>query len=100
MPSKDWKAWIDEMPGAERALYVTGSVEVTNTRFGAKLNPLPAGDDPAVRRLEYEIYEKSEIGNDLVTYVEVDQYREPTDEKYTHVEIQPDGVRVEVQIVS
>jgi hypothetical protein len=100
MASKDWEAWIDTMPGAERALYVTGKVEVDNTRFGARLKPEQPGTNPAMRRLRYEIYEKSEIGNPAMTYVEADQYREPTDMKYEQVEIQPDGGVVDVRIVS
>lgn len=34
-----------------------------------------------------------------MTYVPVDQYVEPTQEKYTHVDIQPDGGAVEVKTV-
>ena len=98
MPSRGWEAWIDEMPGAERALYVIGEVEVSNTRFGARLTP-ESGDN-SIRRLRYEIYEKAEIGNTVMTYVQVDPYREPTNERYEQVEIQPDGILTDVRIVS
>jgi hypothetical protein len=98
MPSKEWEAWIDEMPGKERALYVTGLVEVGNTRLGARLEPERPGINPAIRMLRCEIYEKADVGDDVMTYVPVDQYVEPTGEKYTHVDIQPDGEIVEVKI--
>ena len=97
MPSKEWEAWIDEMPGEERALHVTGLVEVGNTRLGARLEPERPGINPAIRILRYEIYQKADVGNDVMTYVPVDQYVEPTQEKYTHVDIGPDGGVIEVK---
>ena len=98
--SRGWKAWMDEMPGKERTLHVSGYVTVPSTAHGARLVPERSGINPAIRMLRYEIYEKGDIGGDLMTEVEVDEYAEPTQAEYEQVTILPDGGTVDVEIAS
>lgn len=102
LPTKDWVAWHDFMPGSPPTLHVKGVVTCPTTGYKAVLKPsVPQGFNPAIYLLDLVITKPgpNEIVHQTVTDLTV-HYREDTSNSYSQVTIQPEGVTVDVSIAS
>lgn len=95
-----WSAWHDRMPGSKATLHVTGSCEFPSSGYSVELKPHePQGFIPAIYLLDLIVHEPTGPSSDVMSTEEV-HYREETDKRYTHVQILPEDVLVEVKEVS
>lgn len=71
--TRDWRAWVDAMPGPERpGLIVTGTVTTPTGGHGTALTLGPATrSDPPVQFVNLELRALSDIATTAVTTVEV-----------------------------
>jgi len=100
--SSDWKAWHDFMPGSQPTLHVKGTVTVPTSGYTAKLQPAtPQGINPAIYLIDLIVTPPApdEIVSPVLTPLEV-YYMEITSQNYTQVSILPDGIIVDVEVVS
>ncbi len=100
--SKNWKAWHDTMPGSPPTLHVKGEVTCPTSGYSANLVPrVPQGINPAIYIMDLEVTPPGEgtVVHQTVTDVPV-HYSEDTDVAYGSIDIQPEGITVEVGTVS
>lgn len=100
-PSKDWKALHDFMPGSPPTLRVTGKVTVPTTGFTATLTPAePQGINPSIYLFNLTVYppETDEVIRPTVTDLPV-EYIEDTGKSYQQVQIRPEDILVDVEVV-
>lgn len=101
LSSKNWNAWHDFMPGSAPTLHVAGEVTVPTTGYTAKLEPaVPQGINPSIYLLKLVVLppEQSEIVLQVITDLPV-KYSEDTSNSYTSVQILPENISVDVEIV-
>jgi hypothetical protein len=92
-----WKAWYNRMPGSEPTLHVVGACEFPTDGYTVELKPAnPQGMNPSIYLMEKVVYPPSGPASDLITEV---HYTEVTDKSYTHVQIRPDDVLIDVKDV-
>lgn len=93
---RDWKAWIDRMPGAQPTLHVTGRCEFPTSGFSVRLERrAPQGIPPRDLLLDLVITDPTGPVSQVITEVNV-SYQEPSDDGHDSVTILPDGPTVEV----
>ena len=100
-PSKNWKAWHDFMPGSAPTLHVAVEVTVPTSGYTAKLEPaMPQGINPSIYLLNLVVIspEPGEIVLPTFTDLPVN-YSEDTSNPYTSVQILPENITVDVEIV-
>ena len=88
---KEFKAWIDKMPGANNTLHVTGTVTVPTTGWQATLTEAnPQGTNPKILILEVKTVKPTGPVGEVVSHVPV-RYDKPQSPDYTDVTIRRDG---------
>jgi hypothetical protein len=94
-----WAAWHDFMPGKPPTLYVTGQCTFPTPGYTVTLRrAVPQGINPAILLLEKVVTAPTGVVPQVVTTLDV-RFEEQTNERYTEVTINPDGVTVTVEIV-
>ncbi len=94
-----WEAFHDFMPGTTPTLRVTGVCYTPTPGYTIKLVPAsPQGINPKILILNKVVTPPKGIVPQVITKVDV-RYEKKTKTKYTHVQIEPDGKQIKVQIV-
>lgn len=97
-PTNDWAAWCDTMPPGPKTLHVKGTVVVPSTGYRATLKRhVPPGINPDILLLTLVVTEPTGITNPAVEEIEVRYSQEGC---VSGVSILPEGVDLEVEIVS
>jgi hypothetical protein len=92
----DWHSWHSRRPGSPPSLYVVGRCVFATSGYTVELRPAdPQGFNPNIYLLEKVVTPPTGAVADVISEVPV-QYREVTNVSYTHVQIIPDNVTVEV----
>lgn len=86
MSSKDFKAWLDKMPGKNNTLHVTGSVEVPTSGWtGSLVERVPPGINPSILILDVRLVKPTGTVSDVISFVSLhfqkqhaEQYRQVT----------------------
>lgn len=102
LPTKNWSAWHDLMPGKEPTLHVKGEVTCPTSGYSAHLvRHTPPGFNPEIYLLDLVVCPPAPdvIVTEVLTDVPV-HYEEQTRTRYRQVSILPEGVNVDVQIVT
>jgi hypothetical protein len=93
---RDWKAWLDRMPGTQASMHVTGRCEFPSGGYRVRLERHePQGINPRDLLLDLLIAEPTGPVTQVVTEEEV-RYDQQTDLDYDSVTILPDGPTVKV----
>ncbi len=88
---KEFKAWIDKMPGANNTLHVTGTVTVPTAGWQATLTEAnPQGINPDILILEVNKVKPTGDVAQVVSHIPV-RYDKPRSPDYTDVTICGDG---------
>jgi hypothetical protein len=88
---KEFKAWIDEMPGKYNTLHVKGSVTVPTTGWKASMSEaVPQGINKKILILEVKKVKPTGAAGDIVSHIEV-SFDKPNSPPYTNVTIRGDG---------
>jgi hypothetical protein len=92
----NWYASHDHMPPGPKKLYVSGECKFPTTGYSVELNPaVPQGINPKIYILEKTVHKPQGGSADVITVVKV-RYEEQTDTEYDQVQIEPDGVLINV----
>jgi hypothetical protein len=96
--AKEFKAWLDKMPGANNTLHVTGSVTVPTTGWTATLTEKhPQGINPTILILEVKKVKPTGKAGDIVSHIPV-RFDKPKSPDYEHVTIQGDGDEFTIKV--
>jgi hypothetical protein len=88
---KEFKAWLDKMPGANNSLHVTGKVTVPTTGWTATLiEAVPQGIVREILVLEVKKVKPDRASGDMVSHVPV-RFDKPDSFAYFQVTIIGDG---------
>lgn len=98
--SSSWAAWHDRMPGTPATLHVHGEVTFPTTGYAVELRrAVPQGINPTILILDKLVRPPTGPVQQVMTTVVV-RYREVTNDRFTEVRIEPDGISVPVKEVS
>lgn len=90
--TRNWKAWINTQPGADKKLYVTGEVETSSLNMVPVLKPSsPQGFNPAILFLDLTIEQQGDVGGAQIGFREVRYKRGAEEGAYTEVTIFYEG---------
>jgi hypothetical protein len=96
--AKEFKAWIDKMPGAKNTLHVKGTVTVPTTGWHATLSEAhPQGINPNILILDVKKVKPTGAAGDVVSHIPV-QYDKPHSHDYTEVTIRGDGADFTIKV--
>ena len=96
----NWEAILDKQPPRPARLRVTGQCEFPTAGYTVKLKRAdPQGINPDILLLEKVVQEPKGQVAQVVTTVDVRYDEDPAQRDYTHVDIQPVGRVIEVQVV-
>jgi hypothetical protein len=88
---KEFKAWLDKMPGANNTLHVTGTVTVPTTGWTATLTEAePQGIIREILLLEVKKVKPYGASGDMVSHIPV-RFDKPDSFAYFQVTIRGDG---------
>ena len=88
---KEFKAWLDKMPGANNTLHVTGTVTVPTTGWTVTLTEaVPQGINPKILILEVKKVKPYGVSGDMVSHIPV-RFDKPHSPDYTEVTVRDDG---------
>ncbi|CAH1649989.1 conserved hypothetical protein [Hyphomicrobiales bacterium] len=99
---KGFKAWLDTMPGSDKALTVIGSVEVPTSGWtGSLAEAVPPGINPAILILDATLTKPTGIVLQVISTVEL-TFRKAHSPRYDSITIRGLGsdIHVPVEIVS
>jgi hypothetical protein len=89
--SKDWRAWLDRMPGKEFTLHVEATIVVPTTGYAVDLREHGAqGTNPRDLVLELLVEAPSGGATDVETELPA-TFSKPNASAYTTVSVVPDG---------
>ena len=97
-----FKAWRDEMPGANHKLIVTGELEVPTSGWKAELTPKkPPGINPTILMLDVDAHAPQGIVNQIVQKLPLRYEQADTTGSYKQVTVLygSDSVTVDVKPV-
>jgi hypothetical protein len=97
----DWSAIHDFMPPGPARLRVNGKCTFPTPGYKVTLKKkVPQGIDPAILLLDKIVTPPSGPQPEVITTIDVTPYEEVTNQRYTEVEVLPDGTKIVVQNVS
>ena len=86
--SRDWKAWINTQPGADKKLFVTGEVETSSLNMVPVLKPaVPQGINATILLLDVTSERQGNAGGAQIGFREARYEREAQKGEYTEVAI-------------
>jgi hypothetical protein len=86
--TRNWKAWIDLMPGSPSKLTVTGQVEtIAGNKVPRLMEAKPQGFNPKILILDLSIVKEGDDGTDDVAYRDARFTKHATKGQYTQVDI-------------
>jgi hypothetical protein len=89
--AKEFKAWLDKMPGANNTLHVKGTVTVPTSGWHATLTEAhPPGINPEILILEVKKVKPTGTVSQIVSHIPV-HFDKPHSHDYKEVTIRGDG---------
>lgn len=87
MSNKDFKAWLDKMPGKNNTLHVKGSVEVPTSGWsGSLIERVPPGINPSILILDVKLVKPTGPVSEVISFVSL-HFQKQQAEQYKQVTI-------------